>query len=69
MTLFDEWQTLAYPKIREGLKELVLPKSFNNDIQNNTLPATLESLSILNHHYNKQLNINNLPTTLTSLEY
>ncbi|KAF2068583.1 hypothetical protein CYY_010092, partial [Polysphondylium violaceum] len=36
------------PKIREGLKELVLPESFNQFIPNNTLPSTLESLSILN---------------------
>ncbi|KAF2069170.1 hypothetical protein CYY_009508, partial [Polysphondylium violaceum] len=26
------------PKIRQGLKELVLPKSFNNHIHNSTLP-------------------------------
>ncbi|KAF2069807.1 hypothetical protein CYY_008876 [Polysphondylium violaceum] len=54
------------PTIREGLKELVLPKSFNHHIQNNSLPSTLESLSILNPMYKKTLNGDNLPTTLTS---
>ncbi|KAF2068157.1 hypothetical protein CYY_010517, partial [Polysphondylium violaceum] len=56
------------PKIREGLKELVLPYGFNQLIYNNTLPSTLESLSILNPQYNLPLNINNIPTSLTSFK-
>ncbi|KAF2068850.1 hypothetical protein CYY_009830, partial [Polysphondylium violaceum] len=56
------------PKIREGLRELVLPESFNQFIPNNTLPSTLESLSILNPQYNQPLNINNIPTSLTSFK-
>ncbi|KAF2068187.1 hypothetical protein CYY_010487, partial [Polysphondylium violaceum] len=56
------------PKIREGLKELVLPYGFNQFIPKNTLPSTLESLSILNPQYNQPLNINNIPTSLTSFK-
>ncbi|KAF2068582.1 hypothetical protein CYY_010091 [Polysphondylium violaceum] len=56
------------PKIRQGLKELVLPKSFNNHIHNSTLPSTLQSLSINNPHYNNPLNSNNLPLSLTSFK-
>ncbi|KAF2070809.1 hypothetical protein CYY_007877 [Polysphondylium violaceum] len=56
------------PKIRKGLKELVLSDNFNQTIYHNTLPTTLQSLSILNLDYNKPLNNNNIPSTLTSLE-
>ncbi|KAF2078502.1 hypothetical protein CYY_000252 [Polysphondylium violaceum] len=56
------------PKIREGLRGLVLPDSFNQFIPNNTLPSTLESLSILNPQYNQPLNSNNIPTSLTSFK-
>ncbi|KAF2068680.1 hypothetical protein CYY_009998 [Polysphondylium violaceum] len=55
------------PKIREGLKALVLPDCFSQVIHNNSLPTTLQSLSILNPAYNNSLNSNNLPTSLTSL--
>ncbi|KAF2075546.1 hypothetical protein CYY_003132 [Polysphondylium violaceum] len=55
------------PKIRQGLKELVL-ESFNNHIHNSTLPSTLQSLSINNPDYNNQLNSNNLPLSLTSFK-
>ncbi|KAF2069312.1 hypothetical protein CYY_009372 [Polysphondylium violaceum] len=56
------------PKIRQGLKELVLPESFNYHIHNSTLPSTLQSLSINNPEYNNPLNSNNLPLSLTSFE-
>ncbi|KAF2071429.1 hypothetical protein CYY_007253 [Polysphondylium violaceum] len=56
------------PKIRQGLKELVLSKRFNNYILNNTLPSTLQSLSINNPDYNNPLNSNNLPLSLTSFK-
>ncbi|KAF2075545.1 hypothetical protein CYY_003131 [Polysphondylium violaceum] len=56
------------PKIRQGLKELVLPESFNNRIHNSTLPSTLQSLSINNPDYNNPLNSNNLPLSLTSFK-
>ncbi|KAF2069172.1 hypothetical protein CYY_009510 [Polysphondylium violaceum] len=56
------------PKIRQGLKELVLPESFNYHIHNSTLPSTLQSLSINNPHYNNPLNSNNLPLSLTSFK-
>ncbi|KAF2069115.1 hypothetical protein CYY_009564, partial [Polysphondylium violaceum] len=60
--------TPLLPKIREGLKELVLPKKFNQVININSFPSTLRSLSILNPYYNHQLNSNNLPATLTSFK-
>ncbi|KAF2068133.1 hypothetical protein CYY_010540, partial [Polysphondylium violaceum] len=60
--------TPTIPKIREGLRELVLPYGFNQLIYNNTLPSTLESLSILNPQYNLPLNNNNIPTSLTSFK-
>ncbi|KAF2069756.1 hypothetical protein CYY_008920, partial [Polysphondylium violaceum] len=56
------------PKIRQGLKELVLPERFNNRIHKNTLPSTLQSLSINNLDYNNPLNSNNLPLSLTSFK-
>ncbi|KAF2068877.1 hypothetical protein CYY_009802, partial [Polysphondylium violaceum] len=56
------------PKIREGLKDLVLPKKFNKVIHKNSFPSTLRSLSILNPDYSHQLNSNNLPATLTSFK-
>ncbi|KAF2075544.1 hypothetical protein CYY_003130, partial [Polysphondylium violaceum] len=56
------------PKMRQGLKELVLPESFNNHIHNSTLPSTLQSLSINNPDYNNPLNSNNLPLSLTSFK-
>ncbi|KAF2068806.1 hypothetical protein CYY_009871, partial [Polysphondylium violaceum] len=56
------------PKIRQGLKELVLPESFNNHIHNSTLPSTLQSLSINNPDYTNPLNSNNLPLSLTSFK-
>ncbi|KAF2068769.1 hypothetical protein CYY_009911 [Polysphondylium violaceum] len=55
------------PKIREGLKALVLPDCFSQVIHNNSLPTTLQSLAILNPAYNNSLNSNNIPITLTSL--
>ncbi|KAF2068679.1 hypothetical protein CYY_009997 [Polysphondylium violaceum] len=54
------------PKIRDGLKELVVPFSFNQIIETNTLPTTLQSLSILNTNYKHPLNSDNIPTSLTS---
>ncbi|KAF2075101.1 hypothetical protein CYY_003578 [Polysphondylium violaceum] len=49
-----------------GLKELVLPKGFNQRLDGQ-LPPTLHSLSILNTDYDKELVAACLPTTLTSL--
>ncbi|KAF2070579.1 hypothetical protein CYY_008098 [Polysphondylium violaceum] len=56
------------PKIRQGLKELVLSESFNYHIPNSTLPSTLQSLSINNPDYINPLNCHNLPLSLTSFK-
>jgi len=71
ITIIDRdhyYSIIPTPKIKNGLKELILPHSFNQTITNNTLPSTLESLSILNEFYNKPITSDNVPTTLTSLK-
>ncbi|KAF2068691.1 hypothetical protein CYY_009988, partial [Polysphondylium violaceum] len=60
------YMTSSTPKIKHHLKELIIREKFNQYINDNSLPSTLESLSILNPEYTHPLHSQNIPTTLTS---